>query len=282
MQTLTTIASVRETVRAWRAQGLCIGLVPTMGNLHAGHMELVRAARASSARVVASIFVNPMQFGPDEDLQAYPRTPAADAEKLQIGGVDLLFSPKVEEVYPDGVGASSQVVVPELSGILCGASRPGHFAGVATVVTKLFNIVQPDSAVFGEKDYQQLVVIRRIVRDLCMPIEILGVPTMREADGLAMSSRNSYLTANERGRAPALYQALRTARDRLQGGETDLARIAAEGEEALNRAGMQTEYFTVRCADDLQPVGTSAKRLVVLAAARLGRARLIDNIAFQR
>ena len=209
METVNTIAAMRQRVAAWRRADERIAFVPTMGNLHAGHIHLVTQAMAMADRVVCSIFVNPMQFGPNEDFERYPRTLAEDSAKLQQVKADLLFAPPVEEVYPSGHKAATQLSVPGVSEGLCGASRPGHFVGVATVVAKLFNIVQADVALFGEKDYQQLQVIRHMVADLCFPIEIMGVPTVREADGLAMSSRNGYLSREERVKAPAIYRSLR-------------------------------------------------------------------------
>jgi len=211
METVTSIAGVRAHVRGWRARGERVAFVPTMGNLHAGHVSLIERAAQHGDRFVASIFVNPMQFGPNEDFAHYPRTPARDAEMLAAAGCDLMFMPDVAEIYPAGAGRATSVEVPELSTILCGEFRPGHFEGVATVVARLFNIVQPDVAVFGEKDFQQLTVIRRMTADLCLPIEIVGAPTVREPDGLAMSSRNQYLTEEERALAPRIFSALSVA-----------------------------------------------------------------------
>jgi pantoate--beta-alanine ligase len=229
-------------------------------------------------RVVASVFVNPLQFGPKEDYAAYPRTPVEDAALLEEQGVDALFLPTVEEMYPRGIADTAYVEVPGLSDILCGAFRPGHFRGVATVVVKLLNLVQPDVAIFGEKDFQQLMVISRAVQDLCMPVQVVGAPTVRAEDGLALSSRNRYLNAEERQMAPHMYRALDKARRRLEAGESDLADIEREGMEALGAAGFRPDYFAVRMADDLAaPAGVDVD-LVVLAAARLSRARLIDNL----
>lgn len=278
MQTVRTRTALRSAVAGWRQAHERIAFVPTMGNLHDGHLRLVERAFRFAERVVVSIFVNPMQFGEGEDYASYPRTPEKDGAKLAEAGVDLLFAPTVEEMYPDGYRSATRVEVAGLSEILCGAVRPGHFAGVATVVTKLFNLVQPDVAVFGEKDFQQLTVIRRMVADLCFPVDVLGVPTVREADGLAMSSRNSYLTPKERSRAPALYRALCEAGERVQRGEMDLGAIEAEGLEKLRAAGFTPDYFTVRRAQDLMPAGAGDRELVILAAGRLGRTRLIDNL----
>ncbi len=278
MQTITRIAELRELVREWRFAYESIAFVPTMGNLHAGHASLIGAAHVHGRRVVASVFVNPLQFGPNEDYAAYPRTPDADAALLVEQGVDVLFLPTVEEMYPDGVTGSTIVDVPDLSGILCGRYRPGHFQGVATVVVKLLNLVQPDTAIFGEKDYQQLTIIRRSVHDLCLPVKIVGAPTVRADDGLALSSRNRYLNPDERRVAPLVYRSLDRARRRLETGEADLAAIESEGLEALRAAGMRPDYFEVRAAETLaEPRGQDID-VVVLAAARLGRARLIDNV----
>ena len=281
MQTVHDIKPLRARVRAWRDEGHRIALVPTMGNLHDGHLSLVRRAREVAGRVVTSIFVNPLQFGPGEDYAAYPRTLEDDAVKLAESGVDLLFAPGVEQMYPQGREGHTRIEVPGLSDILCGASLPGHFTGVATVVNKLLNQVQPDVAVFGEKDWQQLVVIRRMVRDLDMPVEIIGVPTCREPDGLAMSSRNGYLSAAERQRAPALYAALQDLAQRLREGDRDYAALEQEGREALRRAGLEPEYVNILRADDLCPPQEDDKTLIILAAARLGRARLIDNLRIE-
>ena len=281
METMTTIAAVREHVRRWRSEGRRIAFVPTMGNLHAGHVSLIEMARSHGDRFIASIFVNPMQFGPNEDFAHYPRTPAQDARMLTDAGCDLMFMPDVLEIYPNGSERATRVEVPGLSSILDGEFRPGHFEGVATVVAKLFHIVEPDVAVFGEKDFQQLTIIRRMVTDLCMPIAIIGAPTVREPDGLAMSSRNQYLTDEERRRAPLIHQLLSAAVARLRAGDRDLAAIERTGAEALERAGFRPDYFAVRRADDLGSPGADTRHLVVLTAARLGRARLIDNLQFR-
>jgi pantoate--beta-alanine ligase len=268
---------LRERVAEWRRQGDPVALVPTMGNLHAGHLTLVREARRSAARVVVSIFVNPLQFGPAEDFAAYPRTLERDRALLEGESVDLLFAPAVETVYPRGRANQTRVEVRGISDILCGASRPGHFAGVATVVCKLFNMVQPDLALFGEKDFQQLLVIRLMTEDLSLPVDIRGVATVREPDGLAMSSRNAYLTGEERALAPRLYQGLVRSAERLRAGMG-----AGEAEHVATRelagAGFDVDYVAVRRSRDLDPPGPADTALVVLAAARLGRARLIDNL----
>ncbi len=269
----------REALEAalapWRGDG--IAFVPTMGNLHAGHLALVARARELAPRVVVSIYVNPLQFGPQEDFAAYPRTLEEDRARLAEAGADLVFAPRDAVMYPRPLSETTRVHVPGLSEILCGAHRPGHFDGVATVVARLFNLVRPDHAVFGEKDYQQLLVIRRMVDDLAIPVRIHGVPTVREPDGLAMSSRNQYLTPEERARAPALYRALRAAAEALARGSEDYGRLESQGRVALEAAGFRVDYFTVRDADDLGPPAPGRPR-VVLAAARLGRARLIDNL----
>jgi len=279
MQTVHTIAELRAAVSSWRRAGERVALVPTMGNLHQGHIYLVERAREQAPRTVASIFVNPTQFGPKEDFAGYPRTLAEDSRQLEAAGLDLLFAPSVAEMYPRPLDSMTQVTVAELSDILCGASRPIHFRGVATVVSKLFNMVQPDVALFGEKDWQQLMVIRRLVTDLDFPIEIIGVPTVRESDGLAMSSRNSYLTLDERAIAPVLYATLLASAERLRAGERDYARLAEDANARLAAAGFRPDYFAIRRADDLQPPDKDEQNLRILAAAWLGRARLIDNIA---
>ncbi|HUN75990.1 MAG TPA: pantoate--beta-alanine ligase [Steroidobacteraceae bacterium] len=281
METVTTIAVVRERVRLWHREHKRIAFVPTMGNLHAGHLSLFQAARKQGERFVASIFVNPMQFGPNEDFAHYPRTPREDERMLASAGCDLMFVPDVAEVYPRGLELSTRVEVPELSRILEGEFRPGHFQGVATVVAKLFNIVEPDIAVFGQKDYQQLAVIRRLAADLCMPVEIVGAPTVRESDGLAMSSRNQYLTPAERAIAPRIFQGLEQAAALLRSGDSDYARIELAAIEALRGAGFHPEYFSVR-ERDLSAARPGSRELVVVVAARLGRARLIDNLQINR
>jgi pantoate--beta-alanine ligase len=282
MDTVTTIAAVREHVRRWRSEGRRVAFVPTMGNLHAGHVSLIETARRHGERFVASIFVNPMQFGPNEDFAHYPRTPAQDARMLAEAGCDLMFMPDVLEIYPNGSGRATRVDVPGLSSILDGEFRPGHFEGVATVVAKLFHIVEPDIAVFGEKDFQQLTLIRRMAADLCMPVEIIAAQTVREPDGLAMSSRNQYLTDEERRKAPVIHWTLLAAVARLRAGDNDFAAIERAGLAALEQDGFRPDYFAIRCADDLSSPDADSRRLVVLVAARLGRARLIDNLQLQR
>jgi pantoate--beta-alanine ligase len=278
MQTITRIAQLRELVTNWRLGRESIAFVPTMGNLHLGHASLMAAAHLHGRRVISSIFVNPLQFGPAEDFGAYPRTPDDDESLLREYGVDALFHPTVEEMYPQGSAGTTVVDVPGLTDVLCGAFRPGHFQGVATVVVKLLCLVQPDVAIFGEKDYQQLTVIRRVVQDLNLPVTIVGAPTVRAEDGLALSSRNRYLGAEERARAPALYRALDAARRRLAAGDTDYASIEVDALASITAAGIRPDYFEVRTADRLdRPIGDEVE-LVVLAAGRLGKARLIDNL----
>ena len=282
METVTGIAEVRGRVQAWRQEGARIAFVPTMGNLHAGHISLIELARRHGDRFVASIFVNPMQFGPNEDFAHYPRTPARDSEMLAAAGCDLMFMPDVAQMYGQGATPPTRVEVPEISATLCGGFRPGHFEGVATVVAKLFNIVQPDVAVFGEKDFQQLAVIRRMTADLCFPITIIGAPTVRETDGLAMSSRNQYLTTAERAIAPQIHAALLAATRAIASGVSDYARLEREGAAQLAACGFRLDYFAVRRRIDLSVPLPADRELVVLVAARLGKARLIDNLQVER
>ena len=277
MAIVQALADLRAQVRAWHTAGERVAFVPTMGNLHEGHLTLVREALRLAPRVVASIFVNPLQFGPTEDLAAYPHTPEQDRERLAAAGCALLFAPAVSTMYPGGQEAQTRVEVPGVSDILCGASRPGHFIGVATVVCKLFNMVQPDLALFGEKDFQQLLVIRRMTADLALPVEVIGIPTVREPDGLAMSSRNGYLTPGERAQAPALYRALTAAAAGLAAGQPAPA-VEAQAAAALAQAGLKPDYVSVRRAADLGEPTPADRDLVALAAAYLGRARLIDNL----
>ena len=280
MQTATTIAALRQTVRQWRQAGQTVAFVPTMGNLHAGHLKLVETAQNRADRVVASIFVNPTQFGPNEDFASYPRTEEEDRVKLATLNTDLLFLPSVEEMYPQPL--QTRVSVAGLSTIHCGASRPGHFDGVAVVVCKLLNMVQPDLLLLGEKDFQQLTVVKRMVADLNIPVDILGVPTVRETDGLAMSSRNGYLSSEERKVAPRLYQALRAIRDSIQAGQGEDRAIIAAQAIKLQQAGFALDYIHLCRSVDLQQANFEDDDLVLLAAARLGRTRLIDNVYFCR
>lgn len=282
METVTKIAEVRERVLRWRNEGRRIAFVPTMGNLHPGHVSLIEAARRHGDRFVSSIFVNPMQFGPNEDYAHYPRTPTQDERMLAEAGCSLMFMPDVAEIYPNGSERATRVDVPTLSRILDGEFRPGHFEGVSTIVATLFHIVEPDVAVFGEKDFQQLTIIRRMVADLCLPVEIVGAPTVRDSDGLAMSSRNQYLTPAERQIAPRIYQILQAAAHRLRAGDTEFSSIERTGVDALEKAGMRPDYFSIRRGKDLGAPGQDTKHLVVLTAARLGKARLIDNIQVRK
>lgn len=278
MHIVSTGSQLHEQLRRWREPGLSVAFVPTMGNLHDGHLQLVRHARSVAGRVVVSIFVNPMQFGPHEDYANYPSTLDADQAALMEVDADLLFLPPVGEIYPQGTGVTTVVEVPGLNAILEGGHRPTHFNGVTTVVAKLFNLVQPDIAVFGEKDYQQLLLIRRMVADLCMPVRIDSVATVREADGLAMSSRNSYLTGADRAIAPQLYQTLLDVKAIVERGECDYAGVEQAAQQQLSEAGFQPDYVSVRRQGDLAVPGPGDSALIVLAAAVVGRARLIDNI----
>lgn len=278
MQTVHTIAQLRATVDQWRSRRERVAFVPTMGNLHDGHLELVKRATRAGDRVVVSIFVNPTQFGRDEDFATYPRTLKQDSLKLAETGAHLLFVPEVAELYPFGQEHTTRVEVPGLSEVLCGASRPGHFTGVTTVVAKLFNAVRPHVAVFGEKDYQQLLLVRRMVADLCMPIEIIGVPTVREPDGLAKSSRNGYLSAAERERAPQLYRSLCWGAAQLaQHG--DFQSVCEKTRQQIEAAGFRPDYVGIRRADDLAEPQADDSRLIILGAAWLGKTRLIDNVS---
>jgi pantoate--beta-alanine ligase len=279
IEIVSELPALRTRIGEWRHAGLRIGFVPTMGNLHAGHQSLIALARTQADRVVASVFVNPTQFGPNEDYARYPRTPEADAAGLEAAGCDLLWLPSVETMYPYGAEGAVRMRVPGISDVLDGAHRPGHFDGVATVVTRMFNQVQPDVAAFGRKDYQQLAVLRYLVRDLAFPIELLAATTLREADGLAMSSRNQYLSAEERRRAPEIHRTLLAMRDaavaRRQHGE-----IEAEAARRLQAAGFEVDYSVIRAPDLTEPVHLDSGPLVALIAARLGRTRLIDNLEF--
>jgi len=276
-----TASQIRETIAGWRAARDTIALVPTMGNLHAGHLSLTRLAAEHADRVILSIFVNPTQFGVGEDFEGYPRTLAEDRALIhRAGTVDALFAPEVGEIYPNGTGAAFTLGVPPLGSELCGASRPGHFDGVATVVLRLLNIIAPDLIVLGQKDYQQLVILERMIADLRLPIGVVSGETKRDADGLAISSRNLYLTAEERKRAPLLHRTLREVGDRLASGERDYAALERAALKRLEQGGFRPDYVEVRRAGDLgKPNGRHApEELIVLAAAWLGQARLIDNL----
>ncbi|MCD9088801.1 pantoate--beta-alanine ligase [Stenotrophomonas sp. SY1] len=279
IETVTELARLRAVVAGWKREGLRVALVPTMGNLHAGHYSLVKLARQHADRVVSSVFVNPTQFGPNEDFTRYPRTPEADTTGLQNAGCDVLWLPTVESMYPFGVELAANVHVPGVSALLEGAHRPGHFDGVCTVVSRLFNQVQPDVAAFGRKDYQQLAVIRQMVADLAFPIEIIGGEIVREEDGLAMSSRNQYLTADVRPQATVIRKVLLAMRDAYLSG-TAQATVEAEGVAQLQAAGFLVDYAVVRLPDLASPGTDQNGPRVALVAAKLGNTRLIDNIEF--
>ena len=280
IETITALDALRERVRQWKREGLRVGFVPTMGNLHAGHYSLVALARRHADRVVSSVFVNPTQFGPNEDFTRYPRTPEQDTSGLQAAGCDVLWLPDVESMYPFGVELAANVHVPGVSAVLEGEHRPGHFDGVCTVVSRLFNQVLPDVAVFGKKDYQQLAVIRQMVADLHFPIEIVGGDIVREANGLAMSSRNQYLSAQEREVSAVIYRTLQVMRDRLLAG-TPRVQVEADAGAALRAAGFVPDYAAVRSRDLSEPADADGGPRVALIAARLGRTRLIDNLEFE-
>ena len=278
MQSITEIKSLRSQIKAWRQAGLSVALVPTMGNLHRGHFSLVEKAKTMADKVVVSIFVNPMQFGANEDLDSYPRTLNEDKQGLADLNTDIVFTPSVDTIYPNGLGEQSFVDVPGVSMGYCGGTRPGHFRGVATVVTKLFNLVQPDYACFGEKDFQQLQVIKTMVRDLSIPVEIVGVPTMREVSGLAMSSRNGYLSAEEKATATALFKTLNSCAEQLKAGNTDYKALEQSAQLSLEQAGLRPDYFEIAQRDTLKAATLDDTQLVILAAAFLGNVRLIDNL----
>lgn len=282
MKLVESIAALREQVARWKREGKRVAVVPTMGNLHRGHLALVEEAKLRADKVVATIFVNPTQFGEGEDFASYPRTLTADAERLEGAGCDLLFAPATREIYPHGQQDLTRVQVPQITNDHCGASRPGHFDGVSTVVSILFNAVQPDVACFGTKDYQQLAVLKRMARDLWIPVDIVGVPTVREDDGLAKSSRNQYLTDAEREIAPQMYKILQSVQTELtenpeRSGYTFRV-VEADALQKLADAGFEPEYLTICYRDDLEPAKDTDRPLVVLTAARLGKARLIDNL----
>lgn len=279
MQSVETITALRAQIKAWREHKQTIAFVPTMGNLHQGHLSLVRRARELADKVVVSIFVNPLQFDDKADLSAYPRTVKADIQMLSSVGCDVIFTPTVDTMYPKGMTPHTNIIVSNMDDKLCGLKRPGHFDGVATVVTKLLNIVQADIAVFGEKDYQQLLLIKRLVRDLNLPVNIIGAPTFREESGLAMSSRNQYLTEQQREQASGLYQTLLRVKQQIEMGEDDFPALQLEAFTKLQELGFEAEYVDIRRTDDLSQAISGDKDFRLLAAARLGKARLIDNIA---
>ena len=278
METVSSLSGLRAVIGRWKRSGYTIALVPTMGNLHEGHISLLNHARECADRTVLSIFVNPIQFGKGEDYDKYPSTLADDKNKLEKYGLDLLFTPDLKQLYPVGTDIDTRINVPGLSNILCGESRPNHFSGVATVVTKLLSNVQPEMAFFGEKDYQQVLVIKRMTHDLCLPVDIVGLPIVREPDGLAMSSRNAYLAQNERRRAPEIYQTLKAAAESLRQGKKGIDDIEQEALGRLEKAGFRPEYVSIRRTEDLGKPIAGDTRLSILIAAWLGRARLIDNL----
>lgn len=279
MQTCHDSASLRAQITEWKSAGLTVALVPTMGNLHAGHISLVERARREADRVVVSIFVNPTQFGPGEDFASYPRTLAADSEQLAAAHTDLLFAPSVETMYPQQ--NLTWVDIEQLGDSLCGANRPGHFRGVCTVVSKLFNLVQPDVACFGEKDFQQLAIIRRMTADLCFAIRIVGVPTARAASGLALSSRNAFLSDSERSHAAFLQQLLQSFKARIEQGERDYVALQRDASQQLQAEGFDVDYVAIMNADNLTPASQNDSHLLLALAARLGKPRLIDNLSFK-
>ena len=282
MQVVDSIASLRELITQWKRSGQTVGFVPTMGNLHDGHLKLVKRAKAHNDKVIVSIFVNPMQFGANEDLDAYPRTIEEDKAKLIADGADAVFLPSVSDMYPAGLDVQTYVEVPGISDVLCGASRPGHFRGVATVVSKLFNMVQPDDAFFGEKDYQQLQVIRTMVRDLSMAVTVHGVPTEREASGLAMSSRNGYLTAEEKATASLIYKAMQQMKTAIDEGNTDFLAIENAAVSELEQHGFKNDYVKVVNAQTFMPAMPNDAHIVIVVALFMGKTRLIDNLQIHR
>lgn len=279
MQVFHHVASVREALGQDRAQGRTIGFVPTMGNLHQAHIELVKIAQQHCDVVVVSIFVNPLQFGLNEDWDKYPRTYEADLAKLQAADCDYLFYPDETDMYPNGMAEQTRVVVPSMTDVLCGATRPGHFEGVTTVVTKLFNIVQPDQAVFGIKDFQQLAIIRRMVEDLCIPVKVVAGEIFREPDGLAMSSRNSYITPRERPRVSQLNKSLEWVRNEILQGSKDFLTLEATARKQIEAAGFKLDYLTISNSKTLQPAAHDDAEITILGAMYTEAARLIDNVS---
>ncbi|MEC8373265.1 MAG: pantoate--beta-alanine ligase [Pseudomonadota bacterium] len=278
MKVIDSTAALRELIGDWKRSGLSVGFVPTMGNLHDGHLKLVKRAKAHNDKVIVSIFVNPMQFGKNEDLDAYPRTIEQDKAKLIAEGTDAVFLPSVADMYPAGLDAQTFVEVPGISDVLCGASRPGHFRGVATVVSKLFNMVQPDDAFFGEKDFQQLAVIRTMARDLSMAVTIHGIPTEREASGLAMSSRNGYLSEEEKATASEIYQAMQRMKLAIEKGNKNFDELEASTVADLEEKGFRNDYVKVVNASTFMPASATDTHLVIVVALFMGKTRLIDNI----
>jgi pantoate--beta-alanine ligase len=281
MRVFHTVSGLRDALDACRLKGLRIGFVPTMGNLHDGHLALVKQARSSCDIVVCSIFVNALQFGLNEDWDKYPRTYQMDCDKLRDTGCDYLFNPDDIEMYPNGLDTQSRVICPNMTDVLCGASRPGHFEGVTTVVTKLFNIVQPDEAIFGIKDYQQLAVIRRMAEDLCMPVQITAAPIHREADGLAMSSRNSYITEQERPNVVVLKQSLEWIAEQIKRGAGNFSQLEEQAIQRIADAGFRTDYITISNSKTLDPAAEDDLEITILGAIYTSAARLIDNLSIQ-
>ncbi|MBL4582695.1 MAG: pantoate--beta-alanine ligase [Gammaproteobacteria bacterium] len=281
MQTQKRIKDLRQVLKTARLQVKSIALVPTMGNLHEGHLQLIRQARDRYDFIVCSIFVNPLQFGENEDLGAYPRTLDADSEYLRNESCDCLFLPSVDEIYGNGLEQQTSIQVPGLTENFCGSSRPGHFEGVATVVTKLFNIVQPDAAFFGLKDYQQFLVIRKLTQDLALDIAIHGIETHREESGLAMSSRNNYLSQQQKEQAAGLRQCLQSCAEKIQQGNTEFQQLEAAAKKELQQASLEPDYFQICDANSLQAASTDTQQIVILSAVFIGKSRLIDNIRFQ-
>lgn len=281
MQVFHHVASLRQALAEARAAGKTIGFVPTMGNLHDAHIELVKIARQHCDQVVVSIFVNRLQFGLNEDWDKYPRTLEQDTARLREADCDFLFHPEEGEIYPNGMDQQTRVICPAMTDVLCGASRPGHFEGVTTVVSKLFNIVQPHKAVFGTKDFQQLAVIRRMVEDLCIPVEVVAAPVHREADGLAMSSRNGYITPQERPRVAVLNQSLNWAREQIESGCRDFSDLEAEAKQRIEQAGFRLDYFSICNSRTLEPAADDDGEITVLGAIYTSAARLIDNVSLQ-
>jgi pantoate--beta-alanine ligase len=282
MIVVDSIASLRALTGDWKRNGQTVGFVPTMGNLHDGHLKLVKRAKSHNDKVIVSIFVNPMQFGANEDLDAYPRTIEEDKAKLIADGADAVFLPSVSDMYPAGLDVQTYVEVPGISDVLCGASRPGHFRGVATVVSKLFNMVQPDDAFFGEKDYQQLQVIRTMVRDLSMAVTVHGVPTEREASGLAMSSRNGYLSAQEKATASLIYKAMQQMKADIEQGNTDFVTIEKNAIAELEQHGFKNDYIRIVNAQTFMPANPEDSHIVIVVALFMGKTRLIDNLQIKR
>ena len=282
MQVFHKISGLRDSLSGHRIQGQTIGFVPTMGNLHDGHLALIKQAKQSNDIVVCSIFVNALQFGLNEDWDKYPRTYDSDCEKLLSIGCDYLFFPDDKEMYPNGLDTQSRVICPTMTNVLCGASRPGHFEGVTTVVSKLFNIVQPDEAIFGIKDYQQLAVIRRMAEDLCMPVKITSAPIHRETDGLAMSSRNSYITQEERPKVTVLKQVLEHIASQVEAGNQDFSTLESEAKAVLGNQGFKVDYVTISNSKTLQPATIDDTAITVLGAMFTESARLIDNISLRK